>query len=89
MDITNPRILKFKGLLFLFLGALSGGLILLLAPDWKVALLLAICVWAFARFYYFAFYVLQHYADPEFRYAGLVDLGRYLLGKKIRSRENE
>jgi hypothetical protein len=82
MDITNPKILKFKGLLFLLLGLISSGLLLLHAPNWRVLLLLAIAVWAFSRFYYFAFYVLHHYADPTFRYSGLVDLVKYLLKRK-------
>lgn len=84
MDITNSKILKIKGLLFLLLGLVSGGLLILHAPNWRVLLLLAITVWAFARFYYFAFYVLHHYADPAFRYSGLVDLIKYLLGRRPR-----
>ncbi len=79
MDIKSPRILKLKGILFLVLGFLSAGILYLHAPDWKVLVLLAICVWAFARFYYFAFYVLEHYADPDFKYSGLWDLLKYLL----------
>jgi hypothetical protein len=84
MDITNPKVLKFKGVLFLLLGVLSGGLLITIAADWRIALLLGISVWAFARFYYFAFYVLEHYADREFRYSGLLDLVRYLLARKNR-----
>ena len=84
MDISNPKVLKFKGVLFLLLGVLSGGLLITIAADWRVALLLGISVWAFARFYYFAFYVLEHYADREFRYSGLLDLVRYLLTPKNR-----
>jgi len=82
MDITNPKVLKIKGVLFLLLGVLSGGLLIAHAPEWRVIILLAICVWAFARFYYFAFYVLEHYADRDFRYSGLFDLIRYLLTPK-------
>ena len=84
MDITNPKILKFKGALFLVLGLMSAACLLCFLPDWKVLLLLIICVWSFCRFYYFAFYVLHHYADSEFRYSGLFDLFRYLLTKKRR-----
>ena len=85
MDITNPRVLKLKGLLFLALGILGATLLILSSPTLRTASLLAITVWAFCRFYYFAFYVLQHYADPEFRYAGLLHLVRYLLsGRKQR-----
>lgn len=82
MDITDPKILKFKGLLFLLLGILSGGILLFMVPDLRVLTLLAICVWAFCRFYYFAFYVLHHCADREFRYSGLWDLVVYLLKSK-------
>ena len=82
MDITDPKWLKIKGILFLFLGLLSMGTILLLMPRWEIALLLAIGIWAFCRFYYFAFYVLHHYADPSFNYAGLIDLVKYLLKTK-------
>ena len=84
MEITNPKILKIKGALFLFLGVLSSGLLITIVDDWRVALLLVISVWSFARCYYFAFYVLEHYADREFRYSGLLDLVRYLLTPKNR-----
>ena len=59
MDITNPKLLKFKGLLFLLLGIISGCLLLAVSPAWEVFLLLVICIWAFCRFYYFAFYVID------------------------------
>lgn len=83
MDITSPRLLKIKGALFLFLGVLSGGLLLAPFFSWTSLGLLLISIWAFCRAYYFCFYVLQHYADPEFRYAGMADLLGYLIrGKK-------
>lgn len=88
-DITSPAILKLKGALFLFLGILSGGLLLfLIAPDssWQIAILLVVCIWAFCRAYYFCFYVMQHYADPNFKYAGLFDLFLHLTGIKPKER---
>ena len=81
-DLTDPRLIKLKGLLFLFLGLLSAGLLLFHAPDFTVALLLGIAIWSFCRFYYFAFYVIQHYVDPGFKFAGLWDFARYLLRRK-------
>jgi hypothetical protein len=30
-------------------------------------------IWCFARAYYFAFYVIEHYVDGSYRYAGLGD----------------
>ena len=85
MDITNSNLLNVKGGLFLVLGLFSAALLLCLFPDWKVLLLLFISIWAFCRFYYFAFYVLHYYADREFKYSGLVDLLRYLLMGRYRS----
>ena len=83
MDITSARLLKIKGVLFLVLGALSAGLLVWTiwpAFNWRVAALLAISVWAFCRAYYFCFYVMEHYAEPGFRYAGLLDLALHLSG---------
>ena len=47
----------------------------------KAALLLAICVWSFCRAYYFAFYVIEHYVDPQYKFAGLSSFVLYLLRK--------
>ena len=48
----------------------------------KTALLLALAIWAFCRAYYFAFYVLERYVDPQFRFAGLWSVVRYILQKR-------
>lgn len=78
-DLTNPRIIKLKGVLFFLLGALSSTLLLAEVPTVRVALLIAIAIWSFCRFYYFAFYVIEHYVDPGFRFAGLGDFAKYLV----------
>ena len=85
-DITSPRLLYAKAILFLAGGVLASAGILLENPSLKVALLLAIAIWSFARAYYFAFYVVEHYADPAYRFAGLVDFARYLLRSRRRER---
>ena len=81
-DLTNPRLIKLKGILFLLTGILSSALLLIYAPSLTVALLLGIAIWSFSRFYYFAFYVIQHYVDPSFRFAGLWDFARYMVGRR-------
>jgi hypothetical protein len=83
-QLTDPVWIKFKGLLFLLLGLLSGTLLIVGNPTLETGLLLVITVWAFCRFYYFAFYVLQHYVDPGYRFAGLWPLARYLIGRDRR-----
>jgi hypothetical protein len=81
-DITSPRLIYLKGLLFFLTGALAAVLLVLETPTLKVAILLLLAIWCFARAYYFAFYVVQHYVDPGYRFAGLVDFARYALRKR-------
>jgi hypothetical protein len=81
-DITNPKLLWLKAWLFLCLGIIAITLLLLESPQLKVAFLLALGIWSFCRFYYFAFYVIEHYADPTYRFSGLGAFFRYALRKK-------
>ncbi len=78
-DIKNVKLLWTKCALFLLIGVVSSVLLLLEAPSLKVGLLLAMAVWAFCRAYYFAFYVIEHYADPGYRFAGLISFIGYAL----------
>jgi hypothetical protein len=78
-DLTNPAWIKVKGLLVLFLGLLSATLLFLDRPTIRAAVLLIVAVWSFCRFYYFAFYVLERYVDPSYRFSGLFSLARYLF----------
>jgi hypothetical protein len=89
MDITNPRVLYVKAGLFVAGGTLASAIILLEHPSWKVAAMLALAVWCFARAYYFAFYVVQHYADPTYRFAGLLSFLRYALRRRQRSGDDQ
>jgi len=81
-DLKNPTLIYAKGILFLLMGFLAAGTLLLLHPDWRAAALLVLAVWSFSRFYYFAFYVIEHYVDPRFRFAGLGSFVMYLLRKR-------
>ncbi len=81
-DIRSPRLLYLKGGLFLTIGLLASGLLIAEHPSGKVALLLTLAVWGFARAYYFAFYVIEHYIDASYRFAGLFDFLRYATGRR-------
>lgn len=81
-DITHPKLIYAKGFLFLLGGLMASGLLLAEAPTLRVALLLLIAVWCFARFYYFAFYVIEHYVDSGYRFAGLWSFACYLCRRK-------
>lgn len=77
-DLTNPRLIYLKGFLFLLGGILAAVILVCEHPTFQHAALLALCVWCFARSYYFAFYVIEHYVDPTYRFAGLWSFLRYL-----------
>ncbi len=81
-DLTNPNWIKLKGALFLIVGLISSVLLILEQPSLRVALLLLISIWCFCRFYYFAFYVIEHYVDPGYRFSGLWSFVGYLRGKR-------
>ena len=77
-DIKSPKLLYAKAGLLLLTGVFAAVLLLIEASSWKVAALLAVAVWAFCRSYYFAFYVIQHYVDPGYRFAGLGAFAKYV-----------
>jgi hypothetical protein len=78
-NLTSPRVIYFKAFLFLVTGMLACFIILLENPSLKLASLLIVAIWSFARAYYFAFYVIEHYIDPSYRYAGISSFLRYLF----------
>jgi hypothetical protein len=81
-DLKNKKVIYLKGLLFLIGGLLATGLLIVECPTFKAAALLFIAIWCFARAYYFAFYVIEHYVDGRYKFAGLGSFLRYLLTKK-------
>ncbi|MDB6030716.1 MAG: hypothetical protein JWM16_1054 [Verrucomicrobiales bacterium] len=81
-DLQSPGLIYLKAFLFLALGLAGAVLLWLESPALKTVLLLALAIWSFCRAYYFAFYVVEHYLDPGFRYSGLWSFVRYLLTKK-------
>ena len=81
-DLQSSKLIWLKGWLFLLLGIASAALVILEAPSLKIAALLALAVWSFCRAYYFAFYVLERYVDPSFKFSGLGSFIAYLQQKR-------
>ena len=84
MNLKNPRLIKLKAALFFVIAVIAAGLLLLRTPRIGSAMLLGVALWAACRCYYFAFYVLHHYVDPNFRYSGLGSMMRYIFRSKAR-----
>ncbi|MBB5038367.1 hypothetical protein [Prosthecobacter dejongeii] len=70
-DLQSTLAMWLKGVLFLLIGLMSGGILLIEHGSWRMALLLGLCIWGFCRAYYFAFYVIQHWVDPGYKFSGL------------------
>ena len=83
-DLTSRRLIVLKGVLFAFMAALSGVLVVIGEDWWWRAGTLLICVWSSCRFYYFLFYVLERYVGIAGRYAGILDLLKRLWALRSR-----
>ncbi len=81
-DLHSPRWMWAKAILFLLIGLAAAALIVIETLSWKVAVLFVLSAWAFCRAYYFAFYVIEHYVDPGFKFSGLISFVRYVTRKK-------
>lgn len=81
-DLKRKTAIYLKAILFLVIGVTS--FVLLLAQNYnsQTALLLAVLIWSFCRAYYFAFYVIEHYVDSNFRFAGLFAFLKYLVKRR-------
>ena len=78
-DLSNPFWIKLKGLLFLLIGVTAAVLVLLDNLKWQTAGLLALAIWSFCRAYYFAFYVIEKYVDPGYKFSGLISFVKYFF----------
>ncbi|MGI9466742.1 MAG: hypothetical protein ACR2OA_06435 [Rubripirellula sp.] len=88
-DLTSSKWIYTKGFLLLLISLISAVLILIQLPRWDILALLLICLWASCRSYYFAFYVIQNYVDPDYRFSGLFDFTRYLLKRNHQSESDD
>jgi hypothetical protein len=88
-DLVSPFWIKVKGILFLLIGTVGAVLVFLDNPAWQTAVLLALAIWGFCRFYYFAFYVIQKYVDPDYKFSGLFSFASYLFQRRQNGCKNE
>ena len=78
-DLRKPKWMILKAVLLVVTGMLAALMLLADSPSLRTALLLCVAIWTFARAYYFAFYVIERYIDPAFRFAGVLSAVRYVL----------
>lgn len=80
-DLKTPKLIYFKGLLFLLILSVCGFLIIAECPTWKMGFLLVLVIWSSARLYYFMFYVIEKYVDDDFKFSGIGSFLCYLIRK--------
>lgn len=85
-DIKHPKLIYFKAFLFLLILILSTTLILVELNSLKMSLLLLLVIWSSARLYYFMFYVIENYVDPDYKFTGVGAFINYLISKKKEKR---
>lgn len=83
-DLKSPVGIHIKGWLFLVLSIIASIGLLIQFLSWQNLALLSIAIWAACRWYYYMFYVIEKYVDPEFKFAGLTSVLRFLLTKQER-----
>lgn len=84
-DLKSPGLMYLKAFLFLVAGCVAAGALLWESPTLRTAFLLAVAIGSFCRLYYFAFYVIEKYIDPSYRFAGLGSFVLYALRRRSRS----
>ena len=80
-DINKVWLLYLKAFLLFLTGFISAILLVLLNFNFETIALLLLSIWGFCRAYYFAFYVIQHYVDPNYKFSGLIDFAKYSIKK--------
>jgi hypothetical protein len=84
-DLQSKYWIVAKGVAFGGIAVVAAVLVLFESPSVRTAVFLVLLVWAACRFYYFLFYVLEHYVDPTLRYAGLLALVRAVMEKRSKT----
>lgn len=87
MDLENPVWMYLKAAMFLVIGICCFTLVLFGAPPPLAALYMVFMIWAFARLYYFMFYVMEKYVDASYKFSGIFSFLRYMLKKKSEYRK--
>ena len=78
----NKKLIYLKAFLFLLIGMVGFVYCLLLNFSLLFLFLFTLTIWAWCRLYYFMFYVITNYIDPNYKFSSVFDFIIYLFKKK-------
>ena len=81
-DLKDKRLIYLKAFLFLVIILSSAILLILQSQSWQTVTLIIALIWASARLYYFMFYVIERYVDPNYKFSSVYSFLKYLLSRK-------
>jgi hypothetical protein len=81
-DLQSRTAIVIKGGLFLFIGLFASTLLLIEHWSWRTALLLILALWGFCRFYFFAFYLIERWVDPQYKFSGFTSFLLWCFRKR-------
>lgn len=83
-DLKSRKLIILKAALFVVIGFTGAALLFLRDPSLLNLFLIVVSIWAFCRAYYFAFYVITNYLDPDFKYSGIHSAIRHLFSRRTK-----
>lgn len=78
-DLLDSKWMFVKAGLLVAIGLISASLLIASNSGWETVILLLLAIWSFCRAYYFAFYVIQRYIDPTFKFSGLFSALKFVF----------
>ena len=81
-DLVNPKWMYLKAIGFVLIAFLCAASLFIKLMELDTVVLIVCLVWASARAYYFCFFVIEKYIDPEYKFAGVGSAIRYVLRRR-------
>ena len=78
----STKWIYIKGALFLAILIVSSVLLVLADEIVQRILLVPLLIWSSARFYYFMFYVIEHYVDPGYKFSGIGSFLKFIINRR-------
>ena len=80
--LVNPKWMYLKAIGFALIALLCAASLFMKSMRRDTVVLIVCLVWASARAYYFCFYVIEKYIDPEYKFAGVGSAIQHLLRRR-------